>query len=108
MKCHDVIKYNMSLVLVSVLGSLAGLVSGRMADTATIKVTHTSHKRHAANCSAHQMLYGQIHQDLMPWALNGIHPEHMAMSHELCTTNPGLFTCVLIQDGQVRPSVPVS
>ena len=38
----------------------------------------------AGDCSRHEMLYGQIHQDLMPWALKGIRPENLKVSHNFC------------------------
>ena len=65
----------------------------------------SQHSFDPSDCSRHEMLYGQIHQDLMPFALKGFRPQNMRTSRELCDSQSGLFTCVLVEDGQVGAAV---
>jgi hypothetical protein len=79
---------------------LANMVLLLAAFTASARELNMQHYD-PSDCTRHEMLYGQIHQDLMPWALKGMRPENMNVSKEFCAAQSGLFTCVLVEDGQV-------
>jgi hypothetical protein len=76
------------------------LTAAAMASARQLSMQHYD----PSDCTRHEMLYGQIHQDLMPWALKGIRPENMNVSRDFCAAQSGLFVCVLIEDGQVGAS----
>jgi hypothetical protein len=61
-------------------------------------------RRDGHECSRHGVLFNQILEDLMPFARFGIRPQNLQISYELCRDQPGLFACVLVEDGVVSPA----
>jgi hypothetical protein len=78
------------------------LAAGLLAIAAASRAHRFQSPFDPSDCSRHEMLYGQIHQDLMPFAIKGFRPQNMDTSREFCDNQSGLFICVLIEDGQVR------
>jgi hypothetical protein len=94
---------HLSLLPLVALGllTMAALCTARVGETITAKIHKSSHRHQPDECRAHELLYGQISQDLMPWALKGIRLQNMIDSHKICSESPGLYICVLIENGQV-------
>ena len=96
-------KVHLGLLPLVALGllTLAALCTARVGETITAKIHKSSHRHQPDECCTHELLYGQISQDLMPWALKGIRLQNMIYSHKICSESPGLYICVLIENGQV-------